>query len=440
MRYAPFQVLVVYVLFTFALIVFGPITYYGFDPYLTGGFLAAVLVAVGFGYFFGIQRAERALLAPPPASGKEDKTRVLFLACLWIALISLAFAIAQSIFAGELNLSIADLGQTYIDSYQGYERNTGSYSITFLIYTFASPPTFIASVWGLIYFRKQTVAVRGAIVLLIVGTLLYYTVGSGKQKQIGDTVVYLLVALAVAFGRGGRVFRPGVLMAAAAAVLLAIGGFVAILSQRYAALAVDAFTINARNNPLQFFDLGHPFFKWFGTDLGFALAMFCSYLSQGYFGLSLALHTKFQWTWFLGFSYSIGVIANRVFGVPWMYERTYPYRVGLETGWGDQKWHSIFPFWASDFTFPGTVVLFGVFGAILASAWMRSIRTENPYAVLVLTLMIEGALFLPANNQLFIAPGSLATVIVAGVLYWRSLRKPYPKISRAADARATAAT
>lgn len=428
MTYTPLKLLIGYIALTFLLIVAGPIEYLGFDVWLTGGYLALVLLAISAGYHLGCQSFAREYSSPPrPARAPPDVVR-LFHACLAVGLLGLALSVAQAILAGQLNLSAAELGQTYIDYYEDYERNTGNYSFTFIIYSLAAPPTFIASIWGLLYFHVLSMRTKALVILLIAGTLLFYTVGSGKQKQLGDTVIYFIAVFAITRGRRGRSVNPRTFLAALTTIAVAVIGFVAILGQRYRALSIDAFNINVRGHPLQTFDIDHPFFAWFGYDIGFALAMFTSYLSQGYFGLSLALQSQGTWTYMIGFSYSLMVIANRVFGAPLLASETYPGIVGAETGWGTTKWHSAFTYWASDFTFSGTVLLFGFFAFVYARTWNLSIRYDNPFAVLLFSLMTLGAFFIPANNQIFIAPGSLATAVIVVILFLTFRRRAFPRI------------
>ena len=159
-------------------------------------------------------------------------------------------------------------------------------------------------------------------------------------------------------------------------------------------------------------------FDVFGQKLGFSLAMLSQYLSAGYYGLSLALQQDFTWTWFLGQSYSLAVIFNRWFGFPFMYDLTYPVQVGLATGWGASKWVSIFPWLASDWTYPGALVVLAFFAALYARVWRESIEYRNPFAILVFCLLNIGILYIPANNQLVHTPGGIMTGIVVFGLYF----------------------
>ncbi|MXO60559.1 hypothetical protein GRI89_13520 [Altererythrobacter salegens] len=423
MRNGPLYSVLCYVGFTFALIVFGPITYYGFDPFLTGLFLFAIMISIAVGYMIGNASYDMRARSRRLASGKPFNIVPLFYVCLGLALLGLGASVAQAMLTNTLNLSPSEIGQSYIDTYQDYDRNSGDYSLTFVIYSLTLAPSFIATVWGLFYYKDLSFVARLAVVALVLGNLAFYVIGSGKQKQLGDTIIYLIAIGSIWYARSGRAVNIKLLLPSVVLTPFVLYAFIYILSQRYSAMSVDALNINVKANYLQSYNLDHPVFKLFGYDAGFGMSMLAGYLSQGYFGLSLALHSGWTWSYMIGFSYSLTVIANRVFDLPWVIDRTYPYIVGRETGWAESKWHSTFASWASDFTFPGTVILFGFFAFVMARAWRESVDFENPFAILLFTLMTFGAFFIPANNQLFISPGSLANVIVVVVLYllfhWR---------------------
>lgn len=417
MKNAPLYTVLAYIAVTFGLLLMGPVSYHGFNADKTSLFLFATATAIFLGYKLGIQTFERQFAAAPLRAKPPFSILPLFRVCLALAIGGLLMSVAQAVLAGTLNLSISELGQAYVDSYADYERNTGNYSLTFIIYSLTLPPTFVASIWGLFYFRRISLILKFAVSFLIIGTLLFYTIGSGKQKQLGDTIIFLIAVGSIIYARSGRTVNLRVLVPAMIVGVVATIGFISILSQRYTASSINAINIIYKAHPLQSFNLDHPIFELLGYDIGFATSILISYLSAGYYGLSLALDTDPTWSYMIGFSYSLTVLANRFLGLPWVIDKTYPYIVGQETGWGASKWHSIFPHWASDFTFPGTVILFGFFAYVFARCWRESVQYENPFAILLYSMLVMGAFFIPANNQLFISPGSLANVIFIVTMY-----------------------
>lgn len=415
--FAPLKIALAYLALTFAIAVAGPVTYVDFSPGSTALFLAGVAIAILVGYLMGVRSMETLRVGKKRLS--RGQIQRVFDICLGIALFALVLSALSSLLSGTLNTNLSGLGEAYHSAYEGYERNSGNYSLFFLLYSFSLPFTFIASVWGMFYFSSLNNRLRILTAILVLGGLLFYVVGTGKQKQVGDVAIYLISIAAIKYGIRGRSLSFKLVGQTLAGGVAATALFIAVLGQRYAALNIGAFNINERVHPRMNFDIEHPIFEIFGMNYGFGLSVFSTYLSQGYYGLSLALNTDWSWTRLSGFSYSLSVILNRFLGFEWEWPNTLVYRVGATTGWGESKWHTVFPYFASDLTWLGTIILFGFFAYIYARSWLFSVRVKNPYAILMFTLLTMGLFFMPANNQMFHTPGMLFTVIVVSFFYLR---------------------
>ncbi|MEP2101079.1 MAG: hypothetical protein ABJP02_18565 [Parasphingorhabdus sp.] len=420
MAYTPLRFLLAYLSVTLLIAIFGPTIYFNFPIQNTVIFMVATMAVMTFGFINGVR-----LPIKPPKSGEKEDTkfvRNLFRVSLFISAMSLIFVVSVALFDGNFNTDITAIGATYLDGYEGYERNSGTYGLQFLIYSFGLPFAFITNIWGLYYFRTLTKAEKLAVLFVLVGSLIFYVLGSGKQKQLGDTIIYIIAIVAIKKGVTNQGIKLRTLIIGIFAGILSIFSFAFILAQRYAALSTDAFNYNQKSLNNIAINVDHPIFKLFGPDMGFSLTVFLSYLSQGYYGLGLATTVNHSWTYFLGFSYSLSVIANRIFGVEWVWPDTLLYQTGVQTGWGETKWHTAFTHFATDFTFPGTILLFGFIAYLFARSWISAIRYENPFSILMFSLLTLGAFFLPANNQLLHSPGNLLTVIIISILYMAKAR------------------
>lgn len=425
LAYTPLHFLLAYLTFTLLIAIFGPTIYFNFPVGNTVTFMALTMAMMTFGFINGV----RLPLKLPKADKKNSAqfVKYLFRVSLVISALSLIFVVSSAVLSGQFNTDVTAIGTTYLDGYEGYERNSGTYSFQFLLYSFGLPFSFITNIWGLYYFKKLTKIEQFAVLFVLIGSLIFYVLGSGKQKQLGDTIIYIIAVLAIKKGVSNHGIKLQTIIISLISGVIAIISFSFILSQRYTALSVDAFNYNLKSLNNIAINVDHPIFAIFGPDIGFSLTVFLSYLSQGYYGLGLATTVDHPWTYFLGFSYSLSVIFNRVFGVEWVWPNTLLYQTGVQAGWGESKWHTAFTYFASDFTFPGTVILFGFIAYLYARSWMAAIKYENPFAILMFALLTMGAFFLPANNQLFHSPGNLFTVIVIAVLYMvkaRSYNKP----------------
>lgn len=416
--YSPLYIISSYIIFTFLIAVFGPVDYYIFPVLKTAVFILLVILAMIFGYGYGIATGVKPAKERDFADGLF--IRRLFDFSLCVSIITLFISIGSSSFSGQLNTNLSEIGSTYASGYEGYERNSGNYSLIFILYSLSLPFNFIISIFGLYYFFSLNPMRKALVTFFIITSLLFYVVGSGKQKQIGDFVIYLIAVTAVSFGvKRTQVNMKWVVFGSMIAVV-ALMTFVAVLGQRYTALGVDIANINYRINNRIYFDTSHPIFSIFGMDYGLNLAIFSTYLSQGYYGLGLSLETDWQWTHFMGFSYSVSVLASRIFGFEWEWPNTLIVQVANTTGWDESKWNTIFPFYATDFTFPGTIFIFGYFAYVYARAWYAAIKYENPFAILTFSFMTLGAFFIPANNQLLHSPGGLFTTVVITFLYLKN--------------------
>lgn len=413
--YAPLKLILSFIIITFSLVIWGPVEYYMFPMGKTALFIFSVILAMVVGYTYGVATG-----VSPAKSGRvggEVLVRRLFDFSLIVSIIALLISIGSAILSGQLNTDISTIGDAYASGYENYERNAGSYSLTFIIYSLSLPFNFISIVLGLYYFFSLGKIRQISVLFLIIASLLFYIVGSGKQKQLGDIIIYIISIAAIKYGVRRKPIKIKWIALAAVFGVVGLMAFVAILGQRYSVLGVDIANINQRINDRVYFDRTHPVFTIFGPSYGLNLAMFSTYLSQGYYGLGLSLETDWKWTHFLGFSYSISVIANRLFGVEWEWPNTLIVQVANSTGWDESKWNTIFPYYATDFTFPGTVVIFGYFAYVYARAWNSAIKYENPFSILVFSLLTMGALFIPANNQLLHSPGGLFTTALVTALY-----------------------
>lgn len=416
--FAPLKFVLVYLLVTFAIAVLGPVQYINFEKGLTAIFMVAVSASIICGYAIGVH--SMVSFRPPSAELKSSTIRALLDASLAISLAALTFTTLYEFSSGNINTSLSGLGDAYFSGYENYERNSGNYSYSFLLYSFSLPFFLISCILGMFYFVNLSITRKLVLLTIIAGTVFVYTVGGGKQKQFGDIVIYLLVVGALKYGIHGREIGRKLVVWMLLIGAVSTLAFIGILGQRYAAINVGALNINQRSHPLMWFDLDHPTLKLLGLDYGFAFGAFTSYFSQGYYGLSLALRTEADWTFMVGSSYSLSVIAERLLGFEWQWPNTIVYQVGATTGWGETKWHTAFAHFATDFTWLGTVLLFGFFAFVYARSWLLSIRYANPFAILMFGILTVGVFFLPANNQLFHSPGSLLSLLLVVFLYSRS--------------------
>ncbi|WP_326564284.1 hypothetical protein [Micromonospora peucetia] len=138
-----------------------------------------------------------------------------------------------------------------------------------------------------------------------------------------------------------------------------------------------------------------------GDDLAAGLAVTISYPTHGYLGLSHNLSVPFEWAKGTGSSPALGSYLEQYTPFDPQFERRYTARTEVATGWPDgMYWSTIYPWLASDLTYPGAVCLMAVVGWFLAKFWREAVLQRR-----VLSMALFGQLalliaFVPANNQL----------------------------------------
>jgi hypothetical protein len=133
------------------------------------------------------------------------------------------------------------------------------------------------------------------------------------------------------------------------------------------------------------------------------------YVTQGYYALSLALGEPFEPMWGLGNSTFLTRQLTRITGDASFERKSYPARIE-KYGWDAYGlWSSIYPWFASDVSFPGVIILVFVIGYLFARVWLDVLYGSNPWAIVLFSNLIIMLAYFPANNQVFQSGEGLVT-------------------------------
>jgi hypothetical protein len=153
-----------------------------------------------------------------------------------------------------------------------------------------------------------------------------------------------------------------------------------------------------------------------------AIIAITSYVTQGYWGLYLCLKEEFLPTYGVGNSMFLIPYAEKFVGKDIVKNRTYPVRTASD-GWeAYMKWHSIYPWLASDFTFPGTIMVVFIIGRLFALCWLDVLGQQNPFAIGMFANFVIMLFYFTANNQCFQSGEAFVTTWVLFFL-WITTRK-----------------
>ncbi|MBM7706081.1 hypothetical protein JOD03_000983 [Chryseomicrobium aureum] len=159
----------------------------------------------------------------------------------------------------------------------------------------------------------------------------------------------------------------------------------------------------------------------FPEQLKVGVIQFQSYISQGYYGLSLAMEEEFTWTYGVGNSIFLLNNFEALFNIE-IFSKTYPYKT-ISSGWDPLiTWSSIFPWLASDITFMGTMFILFILGYLLAIS-LKDLVEKNNYLALPLICQVSIIIiYIPANNQMLQMGESFFTFILT-LLLWIFTRR-----------------
>lgn len=147
-------------------------------------------------------------------------------------------------------------------------------------------------------------------------------------------------------------------------------------------------------------DENHILMRSFPPELQVGVAGLSSYITQGYYALYLALDEPFVPMFGVGYSQFLFRQVARIVDTPEILDLPYPVRL-QKYGWDAYgHWSTIYPWLASDLSFPGTILAMFFIGYLFAMAWLDTLNRLNPFAVVMFSQFLIMLLYFPANNQL----------------------------------------
>lgn len=233
----------------------------------------------------------------------------------------------------------------------------------------------------------------------------------GTLKGVGDVLIFLAAGGAVLLGRGALLLtvkqRRRILVACL--VLSSLGFVYGAVSQ---ASRAEEFGIT--ENKL-IGDVSETMLaKVAGRSLAQGFYTILAYPSHGYYGLSLGLRHDFVFSKGAGFSPAFESYRRQYVGGVSNSELTYPARTEWADGWpAGMYWSTAFPWFASDLTFPGVVVLMGIVGFVFSRLWIACVGHARLLSLALFGQMLILIAFLPANNQLFMQRPSIWILLSA---------------------------
>jgi len=150
--------------------------------------------------------------------------------------------------------------------------------------------------------------------------------------------------------------------------------------------------------------------------------MISAYITNGYYGLSLALEQPFESSFGLGHSPALLGLYEKISGSSELFDSTLVAHVS-EAGWDHQYyWVSFFTWIANDVGFVGSLLVVAVLARWFRQAWLDAVYSKNDLAAIVFILLCIVFLYLPANNQIAQTFDMYFAFIVV-LIAWKATRR-----------------
>jgi hypothetical protein len=124
-----------------------------------------------------------------------------------------------------------------------------------------------------------------------------------------------------------------------------------------------------------------------------------SYIAQGYFGLYLTLKEPYIPMFGVGNSLFLTRQVSRISGMNEINNLSYPSRIQKYNWNPNIAWQTIYPWIASDVSYPGVIIVVFFLGRLFALSWFDTLRGENPFAVVMFSIFILMLFYFPAHNR-----------------------------------------
>lgn len=406
--YLPLKAAWLYLFGTYLLFLFGPYREQADNLPLLTFYVMAATTMFGIGYHLSIVQSRRYRSFGPAARTVTPMIRaIIILSALWFFLFSFASLIEYGAdsFADVVHAAM-NPSASYFDKFDVYAEQRAAGRTNAAIQVSVLCGALYGSLIPLtVYFWSGLGLWIRAFAVAAAFSYVSYFVFIGTQKGIGDLLVMAVAALAASAiplevrptsVRRGRP-RKGVpkrrAWVAIVSVVLGIG-FVGYMANNQGE-RVQGLSIEGQFVP-------NPFVtSIFGEKFSRGLTVASYYPTNGYIGLSKNLSVPFQWAGGLGGAPALASYKTQYLGGEDPIAQSYPARTEAQTGWpAGQLWGTIYPWLASDLTFPGAALFMSVAGWFMARTWLGARVERDPLSLILFCQMAIFVAYIPANNQL----------------------------------------
>ena len=401
----------VYLSLTIVLYVFGPWEWKDDNIYLTAGMLIIFQLALYFGFNSGKkylqERSRQGFHFKPTAL----KAILLFGLCVTaLQCVRTIGSIDPSVIISRVLQGIAD-ASSYYNMNEGGEGSFGGPVVTYLI-VLSAPIAWMAIPLSIYHFEKLGCMYR----IVAVATILLEVsrwISVGTNKGAIDVLLTIVAVVIIKYASKSRMLAKASLKTKSTRKKVAAVIFIIILLFAGVSIFVNNtgsridnnwINLEITNGQTQIND-DSVLMMMCPEPLHPALILVSSYLSQGYYALSLTRLVEWIPTFGAGNSMFIMENIKELFGID-LFQYTYQTRLEM-FGWDSLvNWHSFYVWVANDVSLFGIVLVMFAIGYVFFRVACDAILHGDDIAIALFCLFFLMFFYVPANNQIMSYPTS----------------------------------
>lgn len=260
----------------------------------------------------------------------------------------------------------------------------------------------------IVYFKQLSLMGKTLGVFSFVSQL-FLSLSAGTSEGIVNIIIYLITGFLLKNRSNRKSNRKITVIIIITAVVVFLSLFSFVMENRNK----GSFSLSLGGNKI---DFNNALLMMLPENLKALLIYLTIYITQGYYGMSLA--TACSWTPTFGIGNSLYIIQNveELFNFDLM---SYTYMGQAEVyGWGATvNWHTAYTWIANDVSFWGVPVVMFFMGRLLRQVLCDARTTKNPIAIGLSAMLIMFSVFIPANNKILAAPQTFVAFFVFLIIW-----------------------
>jgi hypothetical protein len=360
-------------------------------------------------------------------------------------------------FADKMPWQVFDALRDQNAVYEALQRKlaatAGTRTLISIVRAITYPLIFAVLPLGILNWRAMTWKLWALLAATVLSSIIF-SVLRGTDREVFDIIIVISASLMVlvaraCLGSGVTLWRLATQRSVIIGAVIFIIGFGVALNlfadrrMQRTGYTPEAFANGTRDSPnlaahlarpggwfdvmcirTTCLDQGHVLIRYVDVPQQYAILSLTSYLTQGYYGLSLALQEDFRSTLGIGHSSVLARTYDRLTHDNSLYEGSYTYRL-RDLNWSDEsQWSTIFPWLANDVGFPGAIAVISLLALLWGLSWRDAICSSDDRAAIVFCLLFQLFVYLPANNQLAQTFDAYLT-IVFWTAYWLHCKRRF---------------